>query len=215
LANKYSFGYRPRRAIKILKAAGFKRGSDGIFHDKRGRKLNLSIVNVGGYSDWVAENQIIAADLKQVGINLTVLELSGNTHSAREQQGQFQLAYDSPLGGPVPYYQFRQLLDSANSAPLGKLASSNYERFATQQVDEWFNQYAATKSPKVQKRIIDKLQSVMLTQLPVIPVLEGVNWYEYDTNDLTGWPTKQNEYAAPAAYNYPDQAQVLLSLHLK
>ncbi len=214
LAAKYKYTYQPKRAIKLLKKAGFKRGSDGIFQ-KHGRKLSLTLNNVGGYTDWVGEVSIIAQDLKKIGINVTPANLSGNTHSSDEQLGQFQLDYESPLGGPTPYYQFRQLLDSSNTAPIGKMASSNYERFRSKAVDRLFNQYAATTNPKVQHRIINQIQAVMLKQVPVIPVLEGVNWYEYDTSKLTGWVTKKNDYAAPAAYNFPDQAQVLLHLHLK
>lgn len=214
LAAKYNYSYRPKRAMKMLKKAGFKRGSDGIFR-KHGKKLSLKVINVGGYTDWVAEVSVIAKNLRKIGIDLTPVNLSGDTHGVREQLGQFQLAYDSPLGGPAPYYQFRQLLDSANSAPLGKLASSNYERFHSRSADKLFNRYAATNNSKAQHRIINKIQAIMLKQVPVIPVLEGVNWYEYDTSQLTGWVTRKHPYAAPAAYNYPDDAVVLLHLRPK
>jgi peptide/nickel transport system substrate-binding protein len=82
-------------------------------------------------------------------------------------------------------------------------------------VDKLFRQYAQTTSSKVQHSIINQIQAEILSQVPVIPVLEGVNWYEYDTSQLTGWVTKKNDYAAPAAYNFPDVEQVLLHLHLK
>ncbi|HZT97405.1 MAG TPA: ABC transporter substrate-binding protein [Chloroflexota bacterium] len=216
LAKKYNYSYNPGKAKKLLEKAGFKL-SNGIFHDKKGRKLSISVLNVGGYSDWVGEVQAAAADLRQIGIELKPENVSGTTHSADEQDGEFQMSYDSPLGGPTPYYQFRQLLDSANTAPIGpgKLAQSNFERFRSKAVDSLLKQYALTNSSKQQHTIIDKIQQVMLKQVPVIPVLEGVNWYEYDTTDLTGWVNKKNDYAAPAAYNFPDQMVVLLHLHLK
>jgi peptide/nickel transport system substrate-binding protein len=55
----------------------------------------------------------------------------------------------------------------------------------------------------------------MLTQLPVIPVVEAVDWYQYNTGKITGWPTPGNPYAQPAAYAYPDMEQVLLHLQPK
>ena len=217
LAAKYGYtaSGNTKKAISTLLKAGFKRGSDGIFRDKHGRKLSLQIINIGGYSDWVQEVSIITQNLRSVGIEVTPVNLAQGTHSAREQQGQFQLTYDSPLGGPTPYYQFRQLLYSANGAPIGKTAQSNFERFKSKTVDSWFSQYAATKKASQQHKIINNLAKVMLSQVPVIPVLEGVNWYEYDTNHLAGWPNASNEYAAPAAYNFPDQMVVLTHLHLK
>jgi peptide/nickel transport system substrate-binding protein len=52
----------------------------------------------------------------------------------------------------------------------------------------------------------------MLSQVPLIPVVEGVDWYQYDTNGFTGWPTASDPYAQPPAWAYPDNEQVLLRL---
>lgn len=215
VASKYNYGYSPSKAISLLQKAGFKRGSDGIFKDKSGRKLSLTIVNVGGFTDWVAECNLISSTLKQIGIQVTQAKLSGNDHTAREQTGHFQLAYDSPTGGPTPYYQFRQILASANTAAIGQTAASNFERFRSGAVDSLFKRYDNTTSAAMQHSIINQIQKVMLTQLPVIPVLEGVSWYQYDTSKLTAWPTPSNPYATPAPYDYPDWEVVLTTVHLK
>ena len=63
-----------------------------------------------------------------------------------------------------------------------------------------------------QHSIVNKLQQVMLKEVPVIPVTESVDWFQYDTGSFTGWPTPGNPYAQPAAYNYPDWGQLLLRL---
>jgi peptide/nickel transport system substrate-binding protein len=55
----------------------------------------------------------------------------------------------------------------------------------------------------------------MLTELPIIPVVEAVDWYQYSTAHQTGWPTPDNPYAQPSAYAYPDMEQVLLHLKAK
>jgi peptide/nickel transport system substrate-binding protein len=215
LASTYNYSYSQSRAISTLQKAGFRRGSDGIFRSASGRKLSVTVVNVGGFTDWVAEVQFITATLRQVGIEVTAQNLSGNDHTAREQEGHFQLAYDSPTGGPTPYYQYRQWLDSRNTAPIGKVATSNFERFRSATVDRLFDRYQKTTSSSVQHQIIRQIQKVMLTQVPVIPVLEGISWYQYDTSTLTGWPTPSNPYATPAPYAYPDWEVVLTSVHLK
>jgi peptide/nickel transport system substrate-binding protein len=215
LASKYNYSYNPQKAMKLLKSAGFKMGSNGIFKDKNGKPLSLSIINVGGFTDWVAENEIIRDSLRQIGIDIKVEELSGNDHTAREQNGNFQIAYDLPTGGPAPYYQYRQLLHSANTAPIGKTASSNFERFKNKTVDRLLNSYAQTTNVTKQHQIINQLQQVMLRDVPVVPVLEGVNWFQYDTSQLTGWPTPSNPYASPSPYNYPDWEVVLTNVHMK
>ena len=59
---------------------------------------------------------------------------------------------------------------------------------------------------------MSQLQKVMLSQVPVIPVTEGVDWFQYDTGSFSGWPTQSNPYARPAIYIYPDWAQVMIHL---
>ena len=39
---------------------------------------------------------------------------------------------------------------------------------------------------------------VMLKEVPVIPVTESVDWFQYDTGSFTGWVTQSNPYAQPA-----------------
>src|SRR6185369_12967756 len=127
--------------------------------------------------------------------------------------GKFELAYGAETGGPAPYYELRQLLYSKNTAAIGQTASSNFERFSSAQVDSWIEQYGATTSPATQHAIVSKLAGVMTSQIPVIPVTEQVDWYQYSTKSITGWATPQNPFAQPAAYNTPDIGVMLL--HLK
>lgn len=56
-------------------------------------------------------------------------------------------------------------------------------------------------------------EAIMLEDVPVIPITEGVAWYEYSTLDLGGWPTAADPYAAPAPWNLPDWEVVLIHLH--
>jgi len=109
----------------------------------------------------------------------------------------------------------RQLLYSKNSAPIGKNASTNWERYENPAVDKLIDSYAATADPATQHEIVRKLQKVMVDDIPVIPVTEGVDWYQYNTKDHSGWVTQQNPYAQPSAYVYPDWAVVAMNLKPK
>jgi peptide/nickel transport system substrate-binding protein len=48
--------------------------------------------------------------------------------------------------------------------------------------------------------------------LPFIPTTEGVDWYQYDTTKIGGWPTEANPYAQPSPYSFPDNGQVVTHL---
>ncbi len=211
LLSKYNFSYNPAKAISVLEADGYKKGSDGIFA-KNGKELSFTIINVGGNSDWVAAVQVIASELAQVGIKISPDNLAYTDFSSDLYTGKYQLAYNNELGGPSPYYELRQLLYGPNSAPIGKLASTNWERYINPSTDKLFDEYAATTSTALQHSIVDQLEQVMLTDLPVIPMTEEVDWYQYDTAAFSGWVTPQNPYAQPAIYQLPDDEVLLLHL---
>jgi peptide/nickel transport system substrate-binding protein len=179
---------------------------------KSGQKLSFTVINIGGYSDWVASMQVIQQELKAVGIQITPDNLSQNDFINRMYNGNYQLAYYNQTGGPTPYFELRQWLYSANSAPIGKQAASDWERYSNPATDKLINAYGTTTSAATQRSIVNQLQQVVLQDVPFIPVTEEVDWFQYNTAKFTGWPTQSNPYALPAAYAYPDMGQVLLHL---
>src|SRR6266851_3571290 len=192
-----NYAYNPQKAISILQAAGFKKGSDGIMA-KGSQKLSFTILDNGGFSDWVAAVNVIQQDLKAIGIQVTANNVAYSTWQTDLYTGKFDLGYGSETGGPSPYYELRQWLYSANSAPIGTAAGSNFERYSNSSTDALINQYAATTSPATQHAIVNKLALVMLKEVPVIPITESVDWFQYDTGSFTGWVTQSNPYALPA-----------------
>jgi peptide/nickel transport system substrate-binding protein len=209
-----AYSYSPSHAEAILKAAGYTKGSDGIMQ-KNGQKLSFSITNNGGFSDWVAAVNVIQTDLKAVGIQVTPKNLAAPAYQAAMYNGTYQLGYYAETGGPNPYYELRQWLYSGNSAPIGQPAGSNFERYSNSKTDALINEFPKTTSTAEEHSIVNQLQQVMLQQVPVIPITEQVDWFQYDTGSFNGWVTKSNPYAQPAAYNYPDWGQQMLHLSPK
>jgi peptide/nickel transport system substrate-binding protein len=207
------YNYDPNKAKQILTNAGYKL-KNGLFYTSSGKPLSFTMVNIGGYSDWVASAQIVAQELKQIGIKVTAQNLSSTTYDNDVYTGNYDLAYDgNEAYGPTPYYELRNILYSPASAPIGKIAASNWERYSNPQVDKLINQYATTTNPQQQKSIVWQIEEAMINDVPVIPVTEGVDWYQYNTSTLAGWVTKGSPYAQPAAYANPDWGVV--ALHLK
>src|SRR5215469_10593921 len=202
--------FNAAKAEKILQSAGFTKGSDGVYKDAKGNRLSFTIKTITGYSDWDASLQVIAQNLKAVGIQVTVEDENSGPYAADLQGGHFQLAYAGSGGvaatpGPSPYYELRGLLFSGN------IGSTNFSRFKSASTDALFNRYSSA-SPSQQKQIIDQIQKVMVGQIPLIPTTEGVDWYQYDTTHFTGWPTASDPYAQPSPYSYPDNGIVLKHL---
>jgi peptide/nickel transport system substrate-binding protein len=203
--------YDPAKAEQVLKSAGFTKGSDGIYHDASGNRLAFTIKTISGYSDWDSSLQIITQELKAVGIAVTAQDENSTPYTSDIQGGHFQLAYAGSGGpaaspGPSPYYELRGWLFSGN------IGSTNYSRYKSASTDALFNQYAgASQSQQVQ--IVHQIQKVMIDDIPFIPTTEGVDWYQYDTTKIGGWPTQSNPYAQPSPYSFPDNGQVLTHLY--
>jgi peptide/nickel transport system substrate-binding protein len=211
--SSWGSGYDPAKAKSLLASAGFHPGSDGIMTNAAGQKLSFTVINIGDYSDWVASMQVIQQDLKAVGIQLTANNLSNTAFEAALFNGKYQLAYyDQQTFGPSAYYELNNWLNSANTAPVGKVAATNWERYSNKHTDALLDQYATTTSASEQQNIMNQIQEVMLNDAPVIPVVEAVDWYQYDTGAFSGWPTPGDPFAQPSAYAFPDNEQVLLHL---
>jgi peptide/nickel transport system substrate-binding protein len=205
-------GYDPAKAKSLLAQAGYHM-SGGVMTNAAGQKLSFTVNNIGDYSDWVASMQVIQQNLKAVGIVITPHNLSNPDHVNDLNFGKFQLAfYDQQSFGPSAYYELNNWLNSANTAPVGKQAATNYERYSNKSTDALLDQYATTTSASEQQSILNKIQEVMVNHVPIIPVIEAVDWYQYDTGTFSGWPTQGNPYGQPAPYAWPDLEQVLLHL---
>jgi peptide/nickel transport system substrate-binding protein len=208
-------GYDPAKAKSILTRAGYKM-KGGVFQTPSGKPLSFTMINISGYTDWIASANIVQQELKAIGIKVTTSNISGTTYDDETFNGHFQLAYDgNEAGGPSPYYELRQELYSKNSAPIGKQASSNWERYSNKKVDSLINAYAATTSLAKQHSIVDQLESAMVKDVPIIPITAGVDFYQYNTKSITGWVTPSNTYAKPSPYEVPDWGVVLTHLRPK
>ncbi len=195
------------KAASTLEAAGFTKGSDGIYKDASGNRLSFTIKTISGYTDWDSSITVIQQELKAAGIEISnIIDEDSGTYTTDIQGGNFELAYGEETGGPLPYYELRQMLLSSN------IGSTNYSRYNVSTTDDLFNRYASSNAAD-QMTIIHQIETIMANDYPVIPVTEGVDWYQYDTTNIGGWPTPEDPYALPAVWALPDNGVVLTHLY--
>jgi len=116
-AAKYNYGYNPAKAKQLL--------AQGGLHARQRRDLRQgraeAVVQRNQYRRLLGLGsprcRVIQQELKAVGIALTPDNLAQNDFLNRLYSGNFQFAYYAETGGPTPYYELRQWLFSANSAP--------------------------------------------------------------------------------------------------
>jgi peptide/nickel transport system substrate-binding protein len=201
----------PSGAETTLQKAGFTKGSDGIYADAHGAKLSFKVTVPGDYSDYVADLQIAQQNLKAAGIDLQLNKVSDDDFRTDRATHNFELLMSGGFFGPTPYYYLQPLLSSTH---ISGANATNWEQWSDPTTDQLLNQYAATSDPAAQKQAIQGLTDIMAKNLPVIPMLDAVQFFEYTTTHWTGWPTSQNPYAIGSSYQLAagDNEQVILHL---
>jgi peptide/nickel transport system substrate-binding protein len=200
------------QAESILQADGYAKDSNGIYA-KGGKELSFGLNVVTGWSDWDQDCLLIQTDLKAIGVNVNVNVESFSAYFTALQSGQFDTAISWTNPGPTPYYMLNNLLNSKfSSGTSSAVATGNYERWNDATTDGYLAAYNTSTDPAVQLKAIQGLESVMVNNIPTIPLLYGSEWDEYSTAHFTGWPTQSNPYAMGAPYTAPDIEQVILHL---
>ncbi|MDA8063464.1 MAG: ABC transporter substrate-binding protein [Actinomycetota bacterium] len=183
----------PAKAEKILEAAGWKKGSNGFFQ-KGGKTLSITLIDPSSYTDYSTDDQIMVAELKKAGIDASFNGLSVGAWTSDVALGNFQMTLRYSNQGPTPYQMFQGWLDDSTTAPVGKSASGDFERFRSAAAEADLKAFAATDSLKAQVAAIGGLEKLVATQLPVIPVVYGAAFDEYNTTHFTNWPSPSNPY---------------------
>jgi peptide/nickel transport system substrate-binding protein len=181
------------KAKSILTKAGIK------------TPLNLTVDMVSGYTDYLSDLEIIQSELKAAGINLTIAQPAYATFISDQSTGNFELLMDNFGYTPDPYSYYYSLLDSAVASPLGQSDSvGDYNRYHNATVDSELSAIAATDNKSAQNQDFYKIEQTFAAQLPDIPLFNQQDEIEFNGNQVSGYPTLSDPYAAPAVYIQPD-----------
>ena len=198
-------GYDPAKAKSLLAQAGYHM-SGGVMTNAAGQKLAFTVNNIGDYSDWVASMQVIAAEPRRGRHQAHPAQPVEPRPPQRPELRQVPARLLRPADvRPERVLRAEQLArTSANTAPIGKQAATNYERYSNPKTDDLLDQYTTHHGHVRAAEHPEQIQEVMVSDVPIIPVIEAVDWFQYDTGTFSGWPTPGNPYAQPSPYTYPD-----------
>jgi peptide/nickel transport system substrate-binding protein len=207
----YQTTYDPSKAKSILQAAGWTMGSNG-YYQMGGKTLAFTIEDPSAYTDYITDDTIIAQELKSVGMDVTVDGVSVSKFGTDVADGTFQLVNRYGTSGPTPYFWYEQFLDDSTTAAIGKTATGDFERFYSAQAEADLRQFAGTDDTATQLSDVVGMEQIVATQLPVIPLVFGVAWFEYNSSHFTGWPSSSNPYD-PGQPEGPFDEYTILHLH--
>ena len=208
--------YNVTRAIDLLTSHGYYM-SGGLLYAPNGTKVpSMTIQTVSGYTDYEADISFIATDLKALGISVTVETPVYATELSNLYTGNFWLLQIySFTSGPSPYYLYSaDYYDNGNLTPLGKTATSDFERWnsSTDGFATNLSAFASSANKNVEYNASNNMTSILLNQMPVIPLNFAAIWYEYNNKTVGGFPTATNFYWYPNAMSVEP---VILHLYSK
>jgi peptide/nickel transport system substrate-binding protein len=207
------FTYSPSAAKKLLEAAGYKLGSDGIFDSPSGKPLDITVQVVSGYTDYIESLQIIAQEMKAAGIDLTVDQEAYSQFTANQDSGNFQMLIDNFGYTPQPYVYYNDLLDGASTPAIGQTDTvGNYGRYNNPTVNAALTAISAAKSTSSVLNDYYIVEKQFLADEPLIPLFDQQDEQEFNGNVVTGEPTPSDPYAADAVYIAPDLGWVAMRL---
>jgi peptide/nickel transport system substrate-binding protein len=198
--------YNPAAARKTLTDAGFTYKGNQLI-DPKGNPVQLDIHVISGWSDWVASNQIITKDLRDIGIDSNVaLEPDWGSWSPNAFAGKFPtlLWQVASQGSPYGFYYANLSQNAFVASGQDATHTGNWEHFADPQATSLLSQWKVTLDPKKQQSIATQLGGIFLKDLPIVPLFVGPRWSTYSTKYFHCWDTAKNFWGDPIFTTFPD-----------
>ncbi|MEM4405114.1 MAG: ABC transporter substrate-binding protein, partial [Nitrososphaerota archaeon] len=199
--------YDLNKAKKILDDAGIvDRDGDGWRDLPDGTPLKgLTIQVPYGWTDWMAMCEIIAQNLKSIGIEVSTEfpDFSVWWQRSIDKQLDLNLGWSAGVGYAHPWNVFRFVMDPRLSMPAG-----NWANYKNQEVIPLIDAIPKETDPAKLQQYYSRLQEIFLRDLPGVPLFYGAVWYEYSTQYWVGWPAEENQRWFDTMWSWPSNLPV-------
>jgi peptide/nickel transport system substrate-binding protein len=214
------FAYSTSKAVTMLQNAGYKKDSAGYFTNKDGSKIDLEVSVPQGWSDWEAARDMIISAGKDAGIRITAKVKDYNTWRSDRNTGAFDLVVDNNYqisDNPWTYWNGIYHLPILTTG-TGQ-TNFNFERYSNPTA--WALVQKLDKTPLTNtaaiKEINSKLQTILMQQMPMIPLWYNGQWAQFVSKYWTNWPssTTTRRYTPIMWNGYLQMTGIDVITHLK
>ncbi len=182
-------------AKSALDDAGYTVDGEGRRLGKDGQPLSFEFKVPAGWNDWIQAAQIIRSDFDKLGIQVDVTTPQQATYEQDRGVGNYDLLFGVYGGDCNIHKDFADPLASAQSADIGKVAVSNFNRWRDPETDGLLDDLQVAGDEETQRSAVHELQRVMMEDVPNIPLWYGAKWFQYRTARASGWPSAEDPYA--------------------
>jgi len=181
----------PAAAKQVLEKAGYTLGSNGFF-SKGGKSVTIAVTDPSAYTDYAQDDALVAQELRAAGIDATFVGQSTDAWNSDVADGNFQLTSHWSNGGLTPYNMYDGWLDS--SLATGNAATGDFERLNDPTINTELATLAGASTTAAQAAALAPIAKYVAANLPIIPTTTASEWFEYNSQNYSGWPTQQNPY---------------------
>jgi len=162
-------GYDPQKAAALLDEAGWKVAADGV-RAKDGVRLAFSMSTTAGNKSREQAQQLLQQNFKKINVEMTIKNMPASVvwgdYTVQSQFDTLMVGWDALLY-PDPDYGDR-IRSTAIPAKGG--SGSNYVQYQNPEIDELSNKGVTTTNLEERKAIYDKIQAILLEDLPFAPI---------------------------------------------
>ena len=206
------FTFDPDEAERVLDAAGYELGADGVRTAPDGTPLSFALQIPSDYNDWVIATQVLDEQLRRIGIRFTPQGVSFESWTESRDMGNFDVTLSIVAAGMGPWFMYRSMLSSEHAPDDDGRVFANFQRWYDEESDELLTAFAETEDETERTRAIDGLQRIVIDELPAVPIITAPNWFNYNTAVWTGFPSEADPYALGSPVNAADRMIILRRL---
>ncbi|MBK5569157.1 ABC transporter substrate-binding protein [Ensifer sp. SSB1] len=202
--------YDADAAKALLDEAGYAdKDGDGFRDNPDGSKISFSIIVPSSWTDWIDTVTIAVEGLQAVGLDAKIETPEEAVWTGNLINGTFDAAINSLPASASPYYPYKRAFSASDK---GKTRFTS-QRWFNPEVEALLTEFTQTADPAKQKEAMNKAQRIVAENMPVMPVFNNPNWYQYNTKRFKGWATAENPFVNPSiTRNNPARLLHLLAL---
>jgi peptide/nickel transport system substrate-binding protein len=188
---RLGYTFDTAKAKKMLADAGYKDvNGDGWVEAPDGSKIELEVTCPFGWTDWMAAIDIIAQSAQAAGINIKAATPDYGAWNTALQGGTFDMTLNNWAGmSNTPWTLYNLLFRH----PIQEqMQSGNFGRYDNQEMFDLVD--ALAKVPVTDeagmKAACSRIQELMLTDMPMIPLWYNGLWAQWNDSTWTNWPSE-------------------------
>lgn len=203
-------------AKALLKKAGFvDLDGDGFVETPTGKKIELEVQSPTGWTDFNNSVQLGVEQLVQAGIKAKARTADFAVYNQAMISGTYDVAYTNYFLGADPhrYWEtgYHSRYQKGESMPRFAM-----HFFQNDELDTLLDSFYKTGSKDEQLVIAHKIQKIIAENQVTIPVMSGVDVYQYNESRFTGWWNAENPKGRPLSWaGVPERLLHVLDLKPK